>query len=94
MQYPYSISEKKLGMEVIFGMLIKVKVSQVGIIPFDGSGQIGPKYPKQEVSKILQYIKKNCRNCFAFCCDAKHSDILRGSSHVRCYLFHNKNVVN
>ena len=36
---------------------------------------------------FLQYIKKNCRNCFMFYCDAKHSDILRGSSHVRCYLF-------
>ena len=34
-----------------------------------------------------QYIKKNCRNCFLFYCDAKHSDILRGSSHVCCYLF-------
>ena len=36
---------------------------------------------------FLQYIKKNCHNCFVFYCDAKHSDILRGSSHVRCYLF-------
>ena len=36
---------------------------------------------------FLQYIKKNCRNYFAFYCDAKHSDIFRGSSHVCCYLF-------
>ena len=35
---------------------------------------------------FLQYIKKNCRNCFVFYCDAKHSDILWGSSHVHCYL--------
>ena len=35
---------------------------------------------------FLQYIKKNCRNCFVFYCDAKHSDILWGSSHVCCYL--------
>ena len=34
----------------------------------------------------MQYIKKSCRNCFVFRFDAKHSDILRGSSHVRCYL--------
>ena len=27
---------------------------------------------------FLQYIKKNCGNCFVFYCDAKHSDILRG----------------
>ena len=36
---------------------------------------------------FLQYIKKNCRNCFVFYCDANHSDILRGPRHVRCYLF-------
>ena len=24
---------------------------------------------------------------FVFCCDAKHSDNLQGSSHVNCYLF-------
>ena len=37
---------------------------------------------------FLQYIKKNCRNCFVFYCDAKYSDISWGSSHVRCYLFY------
>ena len=36
---------------------------------------------------FLQYIKKKCRNCFVFYCDAKYSDILRGSSHVCCCLF-------
>ena len=36
---------------------------------------------------FLQYVKKNYCNCYVFYCDAKHSDILRGSSHVRCYLF-------
>ena len=36
---------------------------------------------------FLQYIKKNCCNSFVFFCDEKHSDILWGSSHVRCYLF-------
>ena len=29
-------------------------------------------------------------NAFVFCCDAKHSDILRGPSHVDCYLFQTK----
>ena len=43
---------------------------------------------------FLQYIKKNCPNCFVFYCDAKHSDILlRGSSHVRCYLLFCKILV-
>ena len=27
---------------------------------------------------FLLYIKKNCCNYFVLCCDAKHSDILRG----------------
>ena len=36
---------------------------------------------------FLQYIKKNCCNCFVFSCDVKHRDILRGSIHVCCYLF-------
>ena len=31
-----------------------------------------------ELVIFLQYIKKNCCNCFVFYCDAKHSDILRG----------------
>ena len=36
---------------------------------------------------FLQYIKKNCWNCFVFYCDAKHSDILWGSSHACCQFF-------
>ena len=36
---------------------------------------------------FLQYIKKNCPNYLVSYCDAKHSDISRGSSHVCCYLF-------
>ena len=43
---------------------------------------------------FLQYIKKNYRNCFLFYCDAKHSDILWGSSQVRCYLFLNSSANN
>ena len=37
---------------------------------------------------FLQYVKKNCWNCFLVSSDAKHSDsdILQGSSHVYCYL--------
>ena len=37
---------------------------------------------------FLQYIKKNSCNSFVFYCDAEHSDILWGSSHVFCYLFY------
>ena len=64
---------------------------KVGIIVFDGSDQTYPTYPKQEVGNnfaIYQYIaKKGIATAFVFYCDAKHSDILRGSIHVRCYLF-------
>ena len=35
---------------------------------------------------FLQYIKKICCYWFVLYCYAKHSDILRGSSHVCCYL--------
>ena len=40
----------------------------------------------------LHYLKKEVRDgvAFAFYCDAKHSDILWGSSHSRCYLFQMK----
>ena len=36
---------------------------------------------------FFQCIKKNRCNCVVFYCDAKHSDISRGSSHFLCYLF-------
>ena len=35
---------------------------------------------------FFQYLKKSVATAFVFYCDAKHSDILRGSSHVLCYL--------
>ena len=38
--------------------------------------------------KFLQYIrKKSIAIAFVFYCDRKHSDTLRGSSHVHCYFF-------
>ena len=37
--------------------------------------------------KFLLYIKKNYRNCFCVQLWCKHSDTLRGSSHIRSYLF-------
>ena len=36
---------------------------------------------------FLQYIKKNIATAFAFYCDAKHSDIFWGFSHICCYMF-------
>ena len=36
--------------------------------------------------KFLRYVKEKFATAFVFYCDAKHSDILRGPSHVCCYL--------
>ena len=64
------------------------KLPQVHIIAFDRSGLSFPQYQKNRKLVIfLQYLKKkSVATAFVFYCDAKHSDILRGSSHVRCYL--------
>ena len=46
------------------------------------------KVPKMEVANIFAICQENCvATAFVFYCDAKHSDILWGSSHVHCYLF-------
>ena len=37
--------------------------------------------------KLVIFFAKSVAATFVFYCDAKHSDILRGSSHVCCYLF-------
>ena len=37
--------------------------------------------------KLVIFFAKSVAATFVFYCDAKHSDILRGSSHVYCYLF-------
>ena len=42
--------------------------------------------PNRNLVIFLQYIKKNCCKSVVFFCDAKHSDILLGFSHVSCYL--------
>ena len=37
--------------------------------------------------KLVMFLKKNIKKtAFVFYCDAERSYILRGSSHVRCYL--------
>ena len=49
---------------------------------------------KRKLVIFLPYIKKkDVVTTFAFYCDAKHSDILRGSSHIRCYLFPGSSVL-
>ena len=64
-------------------MQMNIKVSTSWHYCFDGSGHISPKYPKQQVGDIFA---KSVAAAFVFYCEVKHSDILRGSSHVYCYL--------
>ena len=86
LQYFYNISKKEVrkGVSLLHADEHQSFYKQVGIIVFDGSDQICPKYPKKKVANI--FAKSVAAN-FVFYCDPKHLDILRGSSHVYCYLF-------
>ena len=42
-------------------------------------------FNKQNFTLVTKYFSG--ANAFVFCCDAKHSDILRGSSHVHFTCF-------
>ena len=46
--------------------------------------KISPSTQNRKLVIFLQCLKKKCYN---YCCVAKHSDILQGSSYVRCFLF-------
>ena len=86
LQYLYNISKKKLGME-FFCMQININV---GIIVFDDSDMSRHVQSTQNRKLVIfiQYIKKkSIATVFVFYCDARHWDILQGSSHVCCYLF-------
>ena len=79
---------KKLGMELFFAYRHASKFLHVGMIVFDGSGHTCPRYLKSEPGNIFAvYKEKGVATALVFYYDAKHSDILWGSSHVHCYLF-------
>ena len=80
LQYLYNISKKKLGKKFIFCMQMNIKVSTNWDYCFWWKW---PKYPKKEVGNIFA---KSVAAAFVFYCDAKHSDILWGSSHVYYYI--------
>ena len=82
LQYFYNISKTELRMKFIFCMQINIKVSTSSI-----SGHTCPKYPKYEVGNIFLISVAT-----VFYCDAKYEVILRGSSHVCCYLFSMKTL--
>ena len=76
-------------LSLLMGMIKHSQITQSNKFP------ISYQYLKKEVRNGVHYQSfydgkgqiYPCRDCFVFYCDAKHSDILRGSSHVHCYLF-------
>ena len=77
-------------MEIIFGIQINVQVSKLVLSFLMEMARHIQNTQNRKLVVFLQYIKKNGRNCFFFYCDAKHSDILWGSSHICCYLLNSK----
>ena len=91
-QNALTISQKKLEIKLIFCMQINMRVSYMFILTFRVCLSRLAK-----VSIVLPFDLSSWKNAikcssvaaaFAFYCDAKHFDILRGSSHVRCFLFY------
>ena len=84
LQYLYNISKKEVRKGVHFlhadehqsfyklGLLFLMEVT---------------RYVQSTQNRELGIFLQSVAATFVFYCDAKHSDILRGSSHVYCYLF-------
>ena len=81
-----NISKKKLWMEFIMGF-IKIRTSTSWIIGFWRKPHLSKEPKKGNFLSFCNILRKSIITVFVFNCDAKHSDILRGSSHVCCYLF-------
>ena len=82
-------------MDFIFACRSTSEFLQVGIILFDEVARHVQGSQNRKLVLFLQHVTKKVSQLLLcsikevpplFCCDAKHSDILRGSSHVRCYL--------
>ena len=87
LQYLYNIPQKSYGQSSCFCMQINIRVSRSWHYRFCWKWPNMSRVPKIERIMFLQYInKKSVASAFVFHFDAKHSDILRGSSHVRFYL--------
>ena len=85
LQYLYNISKKEVRKRVHFlhagehqsfyklGLLFLMEVARY--------------VQRTQNRKLVIFFAKSVAAIFVFYCDAKHSDILRGSSHVCCHLF-------
>ena len=65
---------------------IKIKTSTSWIIGFWWKADMSTVPKKGSLLSFCNILRKRIVTVFMFYCDAKHSDTLRGSSHV-CYLF-------
>ena len=83
MQYLCNISNNKFGIEVIFDMQKIVKSFYKLVLSFLMEVARHIQNPQNRAFLVfLQYVQKHFCNYSMFSCDAKHSGILRDSSHV------------
>ena len=86
LQCLYNISKKKLWMEFILEF-IKIKTSASWIINFWWKPDMSKVPKKWRVLNFCNIPVKSIATAFVFYFNAKHSDTLRGSSYICCYLF-------
>ena len=77
----FTISQKKLGMEFIFCIQISIEASTSWYYFFFW------KRPDKSITTAWKWPDKSITTDIVFYGDGKHSDLLRVSSHVGCYLF-------
>ena len=65
----------------------RLKLLQVGLSIFDESSQSFQSNQKRKLLNFWNILRKSVATAFVFCCDAKHSDTLLGSSHLCFRLF-------
>ena len=93
-QYLHKSQKRELGMKFIFCMQINSKVSVSCHYRF--LMEVASLFQSTQNRKLVifvQYIKKELLqllSCSVFNCNAKHSNTLRGSSHVHFRLFSQK----
>ena len=78
-KFAISLQKRSLERSSFFACRWTSKFLQVEIIVFDGSGQ------STQTRKLVIFLQRVAA-AFVFYCDAKHSDISWGSSHVYCYI--------
>ena len=75
----------ELGMAFIFSHTDKHQSSYKSALSFFMEVARHVQNTQKKLVMFLQFIKKKEETAFVFYCDAKHSHICRGSSHVTCF---------